>query len=250
MNKLILTLMLFSVGIFAQSKQDILNNLQRGGAIDIQDATPAATYDVLMWDGDEVRLVTITILGETFVDIVATGDLTVGGGVTTSRANISRTIWNKAGAVHSLTTGTDVAADDGSRHFTEIYIPYTTTVTGIFYLVGSVGGTDSVVAELFDINGDLVQKASSLAGLVEAGHIVGTAVEFQQVDFEDGPIIVSPGLYYTSVQFNGTTAKYRAPLTTGVPYGADIQSGTKWVPASIVPDSTWTVDEGIYGGVY
>ncbi len=62
----------------AQSKQDILNNLQRGGALDIQDASPAATYDVLMWDGDEVKLVTITVLGNTFVDVVATDDVTAG----------------------------------------------------------------------------------------------------------------------------------------------------------------------------
>lgn len=241
--KQILIVLLLSVGLFAQSKQDILNNLQRGGAIDIQDASPAASYDVLMWDGDEVKLVTITILGNTFVDLIATGSLTIGSEFTTPVTSISRTIWNKAGAVHSLTTGTDVTMDDGDRHFTEIYIPYTTTVTGIFYLVGSSGGSDSVIVELFDIDGDRVSGAFSDTT------IVGTAVEFQKVPFL-APITVNPGLYYVSAQFDGTTDEYRSPLTTGVPYGADTQAGTFAVKAPIVPDSTWTVSEGIYGGIY
>ena len=139
---------------------------------------------------------------------------------------------------------------DGDRHFTEIMVPYTTTATGIFYLIGSVGGTDSVVVELFDVNGDLVTGATSVASATAAGDIVGTSATFQAIPFTDGPITVTPGLYYVSAQFDGTTAKYRAPLTTGVPYGAATESGTAWTPASITPDSTWTVSEGIIGGIY
>jgi len=140
--------------------------------------------------------------------------------------------------------GTDVACDDGDRHYTEIYVPYTTVATGIFYLIGSVGGTDSVIVELFDIDGDLVQ-----AKAISDTTIVGTAATFQQVPFLNR-VTLNPGRYYMSAQFDGTTAKYRAPLTTGVPYGAATETGTFSTEASIVPDSTWTISEGIIGGIY
>ena len=173
-----------------------------------------------------------------------TGVLTATGGIVTDTLNISRTIWNKAGAVHSLTVGTDVACDDGDRHYTEIYVPYTTVATGIFYLIGSVGGTDSVIVELFDIDGDLVQ-----AKAISDTTIVGTAATFQQVPFLNR-VTLNPGRYYMSAQFDGTTAKYRAPLIPGSTYGAATEAGTFSTKASIVPDSTWTVSEGIIGGIY
>lgn len=164
--------------------------------------------------------------------------------------SVSATIWNLAGATQSLTVGTDVAADDGDRHFTEIMIPYTVRLTGIFYLIGSVGGTDSVVVELFDVDGDLVPGATSVASATASGDIVGTGDTFQAIPFTGGTIVVNAGRYYVSAQFDGTTAKYRAPLTTGVPYRAGTEAGTAWTAASITPITTWTVSEGIIGGVY
>ncbi len=121
MKKLILILILFSVGIFAQSKQDILNNLQRGGAIDIQDATPAATYDVLVWDGDEVKLVTITILGETFETITVKGGVAEGidmqGAYTNAAIDLTDVVLDHSGSsgpvmIRAGTYGSPVSSSD------------------------------------------------------------------------------------------------------------------------------------------
>lgn len=170
----------------------------------------------------------------------------------------SPTIWNLAGPVSVVITGTDVACDDGDRHITEIMVSYTTTATGIFYLVGSVGGTDSVVCELFDATGTLVTGGTTAASATAAGDIVGTAAEFQMIPFTGGPILLSPGRYFVSAQFDGTTAKYRAPLVPGVPYTAITTTGVAWTPASVDTlnaagaggGAGYTNSEGIYGGIY
>jgi len=72
--------LLLTFVVYGQSKQDILNNLQRGGAIDIQDASPDATYDILMWDGDELKLVTVTVLSTILPSATIEGDITLENG--------------------------------------------------------------------------------------------------------------------------------------------------------------------------
>ena len=72
----VVILLLVPFILMAQSKLDLLNNLQRGGDIDITDASPTSTYYVVTWDGDEIKIVTVSNLGanafETLVaDIVA-----------------------------------------------------------------------------------------------------------------------------------------------------------------------------------
>lgn len=77
MKRFIFLLFFISTIFYAQSKQDLLNNLQRGGNISIVSATPLSTHYVLTWDGDEIKIVTVSNLGsqgvfETLVaDIVA-----------------------------------------------------------------------------------------------------------------------------------------------------------------------------------
>ena len=262
MKYLVILLTLLSISVFAQPEID--NAGITGSTIGVPKPTGIPIWlmgvnynDAYTGISSQVFqdsiLTSITLSGKSVwnVDSIGvrgaldvTGAFYPKGGIVSPITNISRTIWNLAGATHVLTVGTDVACDDGDRHFTEIYVPYTTSATGIFYLIGSVGGTDSVIVELFDIDGDLVTGAYSDTT------IVGTAATFQQVPFISGAVTLNPGRYYMSAQFDGTTAKYRAPLTTGVPYGAASATGAFAVYKALVPDSTWTISEGIIGGIY
>lgn len=161
------------------------------------------------------------------------------------------TIWSLAGAAQLAVTGSDQACDDGAIHFTEIFVPYTMSATGIFYLVGSVGGTDSVMGSLFNSSGTLVSGA--VCGNLTtkaAGAIVGSATEFQKLAFTGGAVTLTPGRYFIAVQFNGTTAKFRSPTIPGAPFICDEDSGTKWVQASITPGTAFVADKGIIGGIY
>ena len=65
-------------------------------------------------------------------------------------------IWATGGAVVLATAGNDTAPTSGPRWWTEVQIPYKVELTGINYLVGSVGGTDSVVVDLYNSAGTVV----------------------------------------------------------------------------------------------
>ena len=149
-------------------------------------------------------------------------------------------IWAAGGSVVLATAGTDVACADGTRFWTELMIPYNVTLTGLSYLVGSVGGTDSVVVQLVNSAGTEVATSRAVGG---AAAIVGTAAEIQSVPFT-APYAATAGLYYAVVQFNGTTAKFRAYPITGSKFIAGSVGGTWLTAAGITPGTTFTADKG------
>jgi len=165
-------------------------------------------------------------------------------------ATYSAVVYAVGGAPGIATDGTDVACDDGDRHISQIMIPYRMTITGIFYMVGSVGGTDSVIVDLYNSAGTLVTGGSSITAGGDAEVLVSTAATFQKVPFDGGTITIDPGTYYISATFDGTTAKYRAYVVAGSPFVALTEAGTFGTAASITPGTTFTASEGIIGGVY
>ena len=142
----------------------------------------------------------LTLAGSLSVGTTAlvTGVATLTGGVANG---IPRNIgtWNN----NTATSGTDTACSNGTAYCGSIFVPANCTVTGIQYLVGSVGGTDSVVASLHNSSGTL------LANSALAGATVGTAAQVQQVALTSTYAAVGPAYYFLAVTFNGTTAKFR-----------------------------------------
>ena len=145
----------------------------------------------------------------------ASGTLTVTGGttltgVTTPTGGIApvssvlgaRTFWGGGIGPTLATMGNDTACDDGSRWVPSVFIPHNTTLTGIAYLIGSVGGTDDVIVELKDSTG-----ASVANSILDASIIVGTAANVQSVAFTSTYAAIGPASFFLVVQFNGTTAK-------------------------------------------
>lgn len=155
-------------------------------------------------------------------------------------ATVSPVIWTTGGSVVLATAGTDVACANGTRFWSEIMIPYNTTITGIAYLVGSVGGTDSVVVQLCNSAG--VEVATSRP-VGTAADLVGTAANFQAVALS-APYAAVAGKYYIAVQFNGTTAKFRAYPIPGSKFIAGTAAGTWGTKANITPGTTFTADKG------
>jgi hypothetical protein len=169
-----------------------------------------------------------------------TGVLTVTGGL--NFASGSTVFWAKGGTPTAVATGTDSPATAGDRYWSEIELPHNATLTGLSYLVGSVGGTDSVQVNLFNSSGTLV--ATSKKTGAAHGDIVGTAAELQSVAFTTTYAAVA-GKYFASVQFNGTTAKFRTYLIPGSKFIAGTAAGTyDTAAASITPGSTFTAGKG------
>ena len=168
-----------------------------------------------------------------------TGVTTLTGGVVYPTATAF--IWSVGGAVALATSGTDQAPTSGPRQWVQVNIPYNVTLTGIGYLIGSVGGTDSVVVELYNSAGTNV--ARSIASDTEAADLVGTTANFQNVNFSSTYAAVA-GIYYISLQLNGTTARLRTYPIPGSNFVANTAAGTFKTGAAITPGTTFVADEG------
>lgn len=139
-------------------------------------------------------------------------------------------------------SGTDTFCSNGDRYWSHIYIPYNATITGIQYLIGSVGGTDKVIVELHD-NAGVLLATSALAGTT-----VGTNGTMQSVAFTAPIAIKGPAMFYVAVQFNGATAKFKtvpaATLGLATTLITGTSAGTFGTSANITPGSSFVADKG------
>ena len=187
-----------------------------------------------------------------------TGDLRVGGNLTTAGTLTNTGAQTFTGGIAggkpwnvytweapTATSGTDTACSNGTAYVGSVFLPMNATVTGIQYLIGSVGGTDKVIASLHDASGAL------LANSAAAGLTVGTAANLQQVAFTSTYAAVGPAFLFVALTFNGTTAKFRsvpAHTQTGVIGNGVTQTfGTS---ASFTAPSTFTADKVPVASLY
>ena len=154
-----------------------------------------------------------------------TGAATLSGGIVGGQ----RTRWQTLDTISPL-DGTDTACDNGSIWVAGIYVPVNCVITGIEYVVGSVGGTDSVVVGLYHSGGTLA--ANSLL----TGTVVGTAAQTQQVAFTSTYATQGPAQYWVALQFNGATAKLRTiPAYAGLGTNRIKQAGAFGTMATLSP---------------
>ena len=173
-------------------------------------------------------------------------------GATTGSAGVAQTSTAKqtrwpTTAVALATSGTDTACDNGSIWAASIFIPYNSTITGIEYLIGSVGGTDKVVAALYSDQGALLANS-----ILDSSVTVGTAANVQQVPFTGTYSAVGGKKYIIALQFSGTTAKLRTlPAHTGQACLRVKQAGTFNTLAALSPLPTALVaDVGPIASTY
>lgn len=183
----------------------------------------------------------------------AVGAATVGTtlgvtGVTTTTGGVAggQNVFHSTFDNNTATSGTDTSCDNGGIWAASVFIPANCTLTGIQYLVGSTGGTDSVVVGLYNNAGTLVAN-SALAGAT-----VGTAAQVQQVAFTATYAAVGPARYFVAVQFNGTTAKLRTiPAYCGLRTTRIKQAGVFGTLAALSPVPTANVaDVGAIASTY
>lgn len=140
-------------------------------------------------------------------------------------------VYSTGGLAATTTTGTDTAGVAGQLFVGEIRVQQNTLLTGLSFLIGSVGGTDKAIVQLLDSTG-VVLATSALAGTT-----VGTAATMQRIAFVTA-YKAAPGLYYVAVQYNGTTAKIRTQVFGD--HNAGIVAQTFGTPVTITPPSTFT----------
>jgi hypothetical protein len=146
------------------------------------------------------------------------------------------------GAPATATTGTDTAGINGTVWVCAINIPCNMTITGLSFLIGSVGGTDKAIAMLFDSAGNL------LANSAVAGVTVGTAANMQRLPFTTPYSANGPGQYFVGIQYNGATAKIRTQAFGDHPTASIAQ--TFGTPVAITPPTTFTASYAPYCMTY
>ena len=147
----------------------------------------------------------------------------------------------------SVVAGTDTAFADGTQFVTSIFIPVNKTITGVAYLVGSVGGTDKVYAVLYDADGAVLANSSLTGG----GATVGTAAQIQTLDLTATYAAKGPALFYVGISANGGTAKLRTvPVYLGFGIYANSVSQTHGTVAAITEPVTFTAGKAPYVYVY
>lgn len=152
--------------------------------------------------------------------------------------------WNPVAA----TSGTDTTPAEKKLFLTSVYLPVKKTISGIGYLVGSVGGTNKAIAGLFSSEGAKIGNSSETT----EGTTVGTAAEQQELALTTA-LTVPAGLYYIGVTMNGNTARLRTiPKNTAGSnvFAGEVTLGTKNVLANVTVPTTFTADKGVVGWVY
>ena len=153
---------------------------------------------------------------------------------------------NSTVAVTSL--GNDTAPTNGGIWLGSLVIPFNCTVTGVQFLVGSVGGTDKVIALLYNSAGTLV--ASTTSG---SAPTVATNGTVQQVAFSTTYSALGPGIYFLALQFNGTTARFKtipANWQVGNNVVGGLVSGTFGSASTVSLPTTFTANQVPIASLY
>lgn len=182
----------------------------------------------------------------TFAFTSATITPSTTGGVTPISAPTGFCNWQPVAA----TSGSDGTPADGTQFVSSLWIPANMTLTGVAYLIGSVGGTNVVYAVLYDSAGAVLANSSLTSG----GATVGTAANIQTLAFTATYATKGPGRFYVGISINGNTARIRlvpAHTQSGLFAGSVAQThGTTPVVAAITVPTTFTADKAPVCFVY
>jgi hypothetical protein len=180
--------------------------------------------------------------------LTVTGTSTTTGGIVSSGTlpGVYAGNWSPVAA----TSGTNSTPAEKKLYVTSLFLPANKKIKGIGYLIGETGGTNKVVAGLFNSAGTLLAHSSETT----EGATVGTAANVQSLDLTAEYEAVGPKLYYVGITMNGNTARYRSiPANTA---GANVWTGEKTLETKNVlatftePPTTFTGDKGPIAFVY
>lgn len=197
----------------------------------------------------ESRIIVENLEGIVAQDVTVKDMLTVTGTTTTATPTAVPGFyagqWNPAAA----TSGTDTTPAEKKLFVTSIFVPVNKTIKGIGYLVGSVGGTNKVVAGLFSATGEILAHSSETT----EGATVGTAAEMQALDLTAEYKATGPAVYFIGITMNGNTARLRTiPKNTAGAniFSEEISITAKNVLAKITAPTAFTADKGPISWIY
>jgi hypothetical protein len=206
------------------------------------DTVSSSSNDGSVTDGSNVILNTSKFFisaGKSVLSVESLADYTRSGGLpVTTSPRVSAVV------ASSLTYGTDSTPVATEVYIAEIHTKSNVTLTGVEYLIGSVGGTDKAIAVLYDTDGKV------LANSATAGTTVGTTATWQQLAFTSTYQAKGPQQYFIGISLNGNTARLRT-IPVGPRLATAKQTGqTFGTLTTITAPTTFTADVGPVAGLY
>jgi len=198
---------------------------------------------VKRWLADGIGSAVSATSGAFSTTLGVTGVSTLTGGIAQATAPHGFANWINPTA----TSGTDTACANDTQFVTSVFVPVNKTLTGVTFLIGSVGGTDKVYVVLYDADGAVLANSSLTGG----GATLGTAAQTQAVAFTATYASKGPRMYYVGVSVNGSTGKLRtvpAYCSAGLFAGSVTQ--THGTVAAITEPTTFTADKAPICFVY
>ena len=178
-------------------------------------------------------------------DVTVTGDLTTSGTTAVTPASAPASVFSALPA--SATSGTDTAFADGTTFLTSVFVPCNMTVTGVGFLVGSVGGTDKVIVRLYNSAGTLLASSTTAS----SGTTAGTAAQLQEIAFTATYAATGPRRYFIGISANGLTAKLRTlPAYTGAKTFSGSVALTHAATTAITPPTAFAADKAPFAYLY
>lgn len=166
-----------------------------------------------------------------------TGAVTQTGGITPTTAPLSIPNWWPS----AVTSGTDTTPADGTLFLTSITPPVNFTATGVGYVLGTIGGTDRVVVNLWSAAGVNLAQSTTASN----GTVAGTTATYQKIDFTATVALTAGTRYFIGVAAKGNNCRLRT-----VPVGADLftmyagsVAQTHAATTTISPPSGFTADK-------
>lgn len=210
----------------------------------------SVTVEQIVWiiSESQSKVAVEHLTGSTVQDLTVSDALTVSGSasITPASAPAGFYTWQPPTAE----SGTDTAFAEKKLFTASIFIPCNKTITGIGYLLGAGGGTNKVIAALFDSAGKKVANSSETT----EGTTAGAEKTVQELAFTSTYAAKGPGLYFIGITANGATAKLRTiPANTAGKnvLTKEISLETKnVVPASITAPTAWEAAKGPVAFVY
>lgn len=145
------------------------------------------------------------------------------------------------GSVAYASAGTNTTDVNGQLWVTDMWVPFSKTITKIGFLQGGTATTDNFLVAIYDSTGTLVGN-SNTAGVVLSG-----ASTFQEQTLLTAVQLYGPAQYWIAIQGNGTAAGaiYTIPTSTFVDVLAGSIAGVfGTVPATITVPTTFTAGKG------
>lgn len=140
----------------------------------------------------------------------------------------------------AATSGTDTFFANNSLFVTSLLVPTTKLITGVGFLLGSVGGTDKVIVSLYSSTGAVLANSTTAS----SGTTAGTAANTQEIPFTSTLTVQGPQVVWVGVAANGGTAKLRTvPAFTGGGIWGNSLAWTHGTVAAITPPTALTADK-------